>query len=165
MKGKRKKIFNRKLICFQIKFQFYYIYRVKKTIFTFAALVLAILALFQLSKYSVIAGDTSIETIIAIIAVIFFVIGIVINRRVLHKKKKPTQEINYQKIEELGLSKREYEVLCQIAMGLSNKEIAEKLFVSESTIKTHVSNMLVKLDAKRRTQAIQIAKQLQIIPL
>jgi DNA-binding NarL/FixJ family response regulator len=138
---------------------------VRKTVFIFAALVIAILALFQLSTYSIIARDTSIETVIAIIAVIFFVIGIVINKRVLHKKKNATQEINYQKIAELGLSKREYEVLCQIAIGLSNKEIADKLFVSESTIKTHVSNILVKLDAKRRTHAIQIAKELQIIPL
>lgn len=126
---------------------------------------MAILALFQLSKYSVIAGDTSIETIIAIIAIVFFIIGVIINKRILHKEKIPTREIDYQKIKALGLSKREYEVLCQIAAGLSNKEIAEKLFVSESTIKTHVSKVLVKLDAKRRTQAIQIAKELQIIPL
>ncbi|WP_348772821.1 response regulator transcription factor [Aquimarina sp. MMG016] len=135
----------------------------KKTIFIFAALVIALLALFQLSKYSVMTGNTSIEIIIAIIAVIFFIIGVIINKRVLHQQKTPIQEINHQKITELGLSKREYEVLCEIASGLSNKEIADKLFVSESTIKTHVSNLLVKLDAKRRTQAIQIAKELQII--
>ena len=68
-----------------------------------------------------------------------------------------------EKIEELGLSKREYEVLQEIALGLSNQEIADKLFVSESTIKTHVSNLLIKLDAKRRTQAIRISKSLNII--
>jgi len=50
-----------------------------------------------------------------------------------------------------------------ISEGLSNKEIANKLFLSESTIKTHVSNLLVKLNAKRRTQALQIAKDFQII--
>ena len=54
-------------------------------------------------------------------------------------------------------------MLQKIAEGLSNKEIAAALFLSESTIKTHVSNLLVKLDAKRRTQAIQIAKAYQII--
>ncbi|WP_103069736.1 response regulator transcription factor [Aquimarina sediminis] len=136
----------------------------RKTIFIFAALVIAILALFQLSKYSIIAGDSSIETVIAIIAIVFFIIGVIINKRVLHSKKASLPEIDHQKIKVLGLSKREYEVLCQVAIGLSNKEIAEKLFVSESTIKTHVSSVLVKLDAKRRTQAIQIAKELQIIP-
>ncbi|GAA4275271.1 response regulator transcription factor [Aquimarina gracilis] len=137
----------------------------RKTIFIFAALVVALLVLFQLSKYSLLTGNSSIEAIIAIIAIVFFVIGVIINKRILHKEKNVTQEINHKKIEELGLSKREYEVLCEIATGLSNKEIAEKLFVSESTIKTHVSNVLVKLDAKRRTQAIQIAKELQIIPI
>ncbi len=135
----------------------------RKTIFIFAALVVALLALFQISKYSLLAGNSSIESIIAVIAIVFFVIGIIINKRILHQEKKVPTEIDHKKIEELGLSKREYEVLCQIASGLSNKEIAEKLFVSESTVKTHVSNVLVKLDAKRRTQAIQIAKELQII--
>ncbi|MEL6919365.1 MAG: LuxR C-terminal-related transcriptional regulator [Bacteroidota bacterium] len=50
-----------------------------------------------------------------------------------------------------------------MSSGLSNKEIADKLFVSESTIKTHVSNVLLKLNAKRRTQAVQIAKEMRII--
>lgn len=107
----------------------------------------------------------SIELIIAGIAIIFFGIGVMINKKVLHKSKTPVTEIDHKKIKALGLSKREYEVLCEIASGLSNKEIAEKLFVSESTIKTHVSKVFLKLDAKRRTQAIQIAKELRIIPL
>ncbi|MEM1002854.1 MAG: response regulator transcription factor, partial [Bacteroidota bacterium] len=72
-------------------------------------------------------------------------------------------EIKTQLIEELDISKREYEVLQAIAKGLSNKEIAAQLFLSESTIKTHVSNLLTKLDAKRRTQAIQIAKEQNIL--
>ncbi|SHJ67043.1 response regulator transcription factor [Aquimarina spongiae] len=135
----------------------------RKTIFIFAALVIALLSLFQLSKYSVLTGSTKIEIVIACIALLFFVIGVIINKRVLHRQKETSTVIDQQKIEELGLSKREYEVLCEIASGLSNKEIAQKLFVSESTIKTHVSNILVKLDAKRRTQAIQIAKELRII--
>jgi ATP/maltotriose-dependent transcriptional regulator MalT len=67
-------------------------------------------------------------------------------------------------LEKLGISKREYEVLELMAAGLSNQEIAEKLFVSTSTVKTHVSNVLAKLDARRRTQAIQQAKELGLIP-
>lgn len=54
-------------------------------------------------------------------------------------------------------------MLLGISEGLSNKEIGEKLYISESTIKTHVSNLLSKLNAKRRTQALQIAKDLEII--
>lgn len=72
-------------------------------------------------------------------------------------------EIDQNKIEELGLSKREFEVLNGIASGLSNKEIGEKLFLSESTIKTYVSNLFVKLNAKRRTQVIQKAKEMRLI--
>ncbi len=109
-------------------------------------------------------GNTAIETVIAVIAIVFFIVGVIINKKVLHQQKDLSREIDHKKIADLGLSKREYQVLCEIASGLSNKEIADKLFVSESTIKTHVSNVLVKLDAKRRTQAIQIAKTLQIIP-
>ncbi|OED49161.1 helix-turn-helix transcriptional regulator [Flavobacteriaceae bacterium (ex Bugula neritina AB1)] len=135
----------------------------KKTVLIFGALVVALLILFQLSKYSIIAGNSSIEIVIAIIAIIFFFIGVIINKKVLHKNKTTTASIDRSKINELGLSKREYEVLCEIAIGLSNKEIADKLFISENTVKTHVSNLLTKLEAKRRTQAIQKAKELKII--
>ena len=94
---------------------------------------------------------------------VFFFVGIYINKKSLNKERLPLTEIDHKKIEALELSRREYEVLQKISEGLSNKEIAEKLFLSESTIKTHVSNLLLKLNAKRRTQAVQIAKSLQII--
>ena len=87
----------------------------------------------------------------------------IINKKTLRKKAIPDISINTEKIAELGISKREYEVLLQISKGQSNKEIADELFVSESTVKTHVSNLLLKLDAKRRTQAIQKAKNMGII--
>ncbi|MFK7747448.1 MAG: response regulator transcription factor, partial [Kordia sp.] len=68
-----------------------------------------------------------------------------INHRKSTKQSPVTEpEIDTQQIENLGLSKREYEVLCQLAKGHSNKEIASLLFVSESTIKTHVSNVYTK---------------------
>lgn len=135
----------------------------KKTIFIFGTLIFALLTLFQLSKYYYASGNISIEIIIAIIAILFFFIGVYINKKSLHKYKINHGEINHKKIEELQLSKREYEVLCKIANGFSNQEIANQLFVTESTIKTHVSNLLVKLNAKRRTQAVQKAKELEII--
>jgi NarL family two-component system response regulator LiaR len=70
---------------------------------------------------------------------------------------------NTSLIAELELSKRELEILKLMAHGLSNEEIAEKLFVSVSTIKTHNQNLFVKLDVKRRTQAIEKAKRLNLI--
>lgn len=137
----------------------------KKTVFVFSALIVALLILFQLSKYAYISGDISIEIAIAIIAMVFFAIGVYLNKKSLHKNTSEPKAVDHSKIEELGISKREYEVLVGISEGLSNKEIAQKLFVSESTIKTHVSNVLVKLDAKRRTQAIQRAKDFHILPV
>jgi len=59
---------------------------------------------------------------------------------------------------------RELEILQLIANGMSNREIAEKLFVSENTVKTHSSRLFDKLDAKRRTQAVQRGKELGLIP-
>lgn len=135
----------------------------KKTILVFGLLILALLLLFQFSKYAIISGDLNTELVIAVIAIVFFFIGVYLNKKSLHKQVNNSVEINHKKIEDLDISKREYEVLLGISDGLSNKEIGEKLFVSESTIKTHVSNLLSKLDAKRRTQALQIAKDLNII--
>lgn len=135
----------------------------KKTILIFSALIVALMLLFQLSKYSIISGDLNTEFVIAAIALIFFFIGVYINKQSLQKTKDVTYDINYQKIESLEISKREYEVLKLMSDGMSNKEIADRLFLSESTIKSHASNLFVKLNAKRRTQAIQKAKDLQII--
>jgi len=136
---------------------------VKKTILIFGLLILALLLLFQFSKYAVISGDLDSEFAIAIIAIVFFFVGVYLNKKSLQKQKVASEVINHQKIKDLDISKREYEVLVGISEGLSNKEIGEKLFVSESTIKTHVSNLLSKLNAKRRTQALQIAKDFNII--
>jgi len=136
----------------------------KKTILIFGMLAFAILALLQLSQFALISGDVTIELVISGIAIVFFVIGVVIQKR-LRKEVSVQKDVNQKQLEAIGLSKREYEVLLEMASGYSNKEIAAHLFVSESTIKTHVSNVFLKLDAKRRTQAIQKAKELQILPI
>ncbi|WP_149274479.1 response regulator transcription factor [Pareuzebyella sediminis] len=136
-----------------------------RAILIFTALIIFLLSVFKLGHYAYFSRSISNELVLAIIAVVFLVIGIYLNKKSLHKKPIPPKHINTQRIIQLGLSKRECEVLREISLGLSNKEIAEKLFVSESTIKTHVSNILVKLDAKRRTQAIKKAREFQIIPL
>ena len=135
----------------------------KKTILVFSLLIFVLFLLFQVSTYSIISGNLKIEFAIAIIAIVFFIVGIYMNKKSLHKPKQTSREINFKKIEDLDITTREYEVLQGISEGLSNKEIGDKLYVSESTIKTHVSNLLLKLGAKRRTQALQIAKNLEII--
>ena len=138
----------------------------RKTILVFSGIIVGLLALFQLSKYSMLSGNLEIEWAIGIVAIIFFIVGVYLNKRSLHKVPSQTETsitIDHEKIESLGVSKREYEILELIAQGLSNKEIADQLFISENTVKTHVSNLFIKLDAKRRTQAIQKAKDLRII--
>lgn len=135
----------------------------KRTVLIFAALITALLVLFKLSTYAYASGDASIETIIAIIALVFFFVGVYLNKNSLPEIPTRNNGLDSNKVAASGISKREYEVLKEIALGLSNKEIGDKLFLSESTIKTHVSNLFVKLNAKRRTQAIQNAKDMQLI--
>lgn len=72
--------------------------------------------------------------------------------------------LNAEKLRELGLTPREHEILGLIAAGLSNREIAERLFVSENTVKTHSSRVFEKLGVNRRVQAVQRGKELGLIP-
>ncbi|MCT8339528.1 LuxR C-terminal-related transcriptional regulator [Flavobacteriaceae bacterium TK19130] len=136
----------------------------KKTIFVFGILIVALLSLFQLSSYSIMAGDLSSEVFIAITAIVFLIVGFLLQyrrkERLLQPKPAP---IDSDKINELGITDREHEILVKLSEGLSNKEIGETLFISESTVKTHLSNLYSKLSVKRRTQALQKAKQLHIL--
>ena len=121
--------------------------------------------------------DHALEIYIGAIAVIFTALGIWLAMKLARPKiqtvvvekevyKIPAHDltVNVHEAEKLGLSKRELEVLQLIAEGLSNQEIAARLFVSLNTIKTHSSRIFEKLDVKRRTQAIEKAKRLNLIP-
>ena len=144
----------------------------KRIVLTFGLLALSVILLLQLSRYSLFtySYENTGEYMAIAFAVIFIAFGLVVARvmmkpRVVKQKivVEPPQEIDQEKINELGISKREYEVLEQISQGKSNQEIAETLFISENTVKTHVSSLLVKLDAKRRTQAVSHAKEMGIL--
>lgn len=135
----------------------------KKTIAVFAILIIASLTLFQISKFSITSGVLKLEIVLSIIAISFFIVGAYFFRRkaVLFDQKK--QVVDENKIKELGLSARELEVLQLVSKGFSNIGIANHLNLTESTIKTHVSNVLLKLNVKSRTQAVIVAKEMQII--
>jgi DNA-binding NarL/FixJ family response regulator len=136
---------------------------VKRTILIFGALIVALLSLMQVGKYVLVRNTSSAEWMIAGIAVAFFFIGILINRKSQQAETLKAGKASHSQLKALDLSKREYEVLIHLAEGHSNKEIADLLFVTESTIKTHVSNILLKLDARRRTEAIAKARELNLI--
>jgi two-component system, NarL family, response regulator LiaR len=126
-----------------------------------------LLGLLKLVEYKYLIRDVPLEFYIGLVAVMFTALGIWAGLRLTRPRIVETSrpfEIDSANLERSGISKREYEVLELISSGLSNQEIAEKLFVSTSTVKTHVSSLLGKLDASRRTQAISRAKQLRIIP-
>lgn len=137
-----------------------------KVVLRFGLIIAALLILFQLSKMSLLIPDMSSDLILGLVGAVFIGLGIYLGlkfRKVEIMEVGPVIEIDEQQIETLGLTEREMEVLQLISEGCSNVEIGEKLFVSESTIKTHVSNLFVKLDVKRRTQAVTRAKELRII--
>lgn len=116
--------------------------------------------------------DNAIDIYIGLIAVFFTVLGVWVATQLVKPKvqtviiEKEVPEkfgVNETELKKLNLSSREYEVLQLLAKGYSNADIAENLFLSLSTVKTHVSNLFVKMDVKSRTQATEKAKRLKII--
>lgn len=127
----------------------------------------ALMGLLKFAEYRYFVRDLSLELYLGLVAVTFVALGAWIGWRLTRKKIVVPESgfmLDNEALKRLGITKREYEVLELIALGLSNQEIADKLFVSTSTIKTHSSSLFMKLDARRRTQAIQKAKELRILP-
>lgn len=140
----------------------------RKTILLYGLALAALTALLKFVEYRFFVRDLSLEIFVGIIAVLFTGLGIWVGLRLTRRKEiviaTPDFKRNDAELQRLGISKREFEVLELIALGLSNQEIAEKLFVSLNTVKTHSSNLFMKLEARRRTEAIRRAKELQILP-
>lgn len=138
----------------------------KKTILIYGLVLASLVFLLKYLEYSIFVRDLSIEFYVGIVALFFTGLGIWAGLRLTSKKiivVGPMFILNETELQRLGISKREHEVLELIAKGLSNQEIADKLFVSLNTIKTHTSNLFLKLEVSRRTQAIQKAKELRLI--
>jgi len=120
-----------------------------------------LLVLMQVLSYRTIIRDMQIEIYGLFIAVIFLGIGLWIG---LQGSRKPRSEkSNKSKQKQIGLSDRELDVLHLMSQGLTNQQIADRLYVSQNTVKTHTSNIYSKLTVERRTQAIQKARELNII--
>ena len=123
-----------------------------------------LLLLLKYTEYSFLLHRFSHESYFGFIALFFTALGIWGGLKWMQKKPiKHTTGDHKEVQKQFALSNREMEVLEGIAEGLSNQQIALKLFVSESTIKTHTSNLFAKLDVKRRTQAVQKAREVGLL--
>ncbi len=142
-----------------------------------------LIALMQWTEYRFVVIEHSIQIYGGLIAAMFAGLGIWLGIKLTKVKKEiVVREVEVikevpvavaagepfardeRRQEELGITPRELDILELIAQGLSNREIAEKLFVSENTVKTHSSRVFEKLGAKRRTQAVQMGKEFGLLP-
>jgi len=134
-----------------------------------------LIVVLRLIEYRFLVVEHSVEIYGGLIALLFAVVGVGLGLKLTKKKEVIVLKevlvsaatpfaLNEQRLRELSITRRELEILELIANGMSNREIAEKLFVSENTVKTHSSRLFDKLSAKRRTQAVQIGKELGLIP-
>jgi DNA-binding CsgD family transcriptional regulator len=156
---------------------------VKKTVLVYGLLGGALIALLKLVEYRYLVVEHSIEIYGGIVAALFATLGIWLGIKLTRPKELVVVKevpvrvevpvpvrmtgpfaVDTARQEQLGITARELEILGAIADGLSTREIAEKLFVSENTVKTHASRLFEKLGAKRRTQAVQMGKDAGLIP-
>lgn len=126
-------------------------------------LAIAAFALQQL-EYRYLARAFATEIYIVLIALGFTALGVWAGRRLTAGVPAGPFARNDAALRSLGVTDREYEVLTLLAEGLANKEIARRLDVSPNTIKTHVARLYEKLEVERRTQAVQKARELALIP-
>ncbi|MEO6550288.1 MAG: LuxR C-terminal-related transcriptional regulator [Ferruginibacter sp.] len=153
------------------------LFKKNKTNILYGALLGTLLFLLNWLQLRFVIFDHSIEIYVGAIAIIFTLLGIwlaikltkpkvetVVVEKYLYTGRNTPFTINEAALNESGMSKRELEVLQLMAEGLSNQEIAGELFVSLNTIKTHSSKIFEKMDVQRRTQAVEKAKRLGLIP-
>ena len=120
-------------------------------------------ALLQWMDYQYAVRLLSADAYVVLIATGFTALGIWVGHRLTRAPSKPTATRNQQALDYLKISEKEYAVLKLLAAGHSNQEIAEQLFVSPNTIKTHLANLYRKLEVSRRTQAVNRARELRLI--
>jgi NarL family two-component system response regulator LiaR len=134
-----------------------------------------LITVLKLTEYRFLVVEHSVEIYSALVAALFAGLGIWLGLTLTRKKPEVIVRevpvpavgpfvVDETRVDELGITPRELEILGLIAAGLSTREIAARLFVSENTVKTHSSRLFDKLGAKRRTQAVQIGKAARLIP-
>lgn len=149
--------------------------RMRSHVLLFGLLCGALIALLQAIEYRWLVVEHSVELYGALVGAVFAATGIWLGRRlttptvriVERRVEVPTARPfvrNEAQVTALGITPRELEMLELIAEGLSTREIANRVHVSENTVKTHASRLFEKLGARRRTQAVQRGKEFGLIP-
>ena len=147
----------------------------RRHVLLYGLLAGVLIAALRLIEYRWLVLEHSVEIYGGLVAAVFATLGIWLGLRltrhtetVVVREVEVPAPVNFvrdeSKVDSLGITPRELEVLELIAAGLSNKEIAERVYVSENTVKTHSSRVFDKLGARRRTQAVQLGKELRLIP-
>ncbi|MDB4906124.1 MAG: regulatory protein LuxR [Gemmatimonadetes bacterium] len=147
----------------------------RKTVLVYGLLGGVLVAILKATEYRFLVLEHSLEIYGGIVALIFSGLGLWLGlKRTRPKHTVEVREVlvpvggpferDVARVEQLGITPRELEILEAMAAGLSNREIAGRLFVSENTVKTHAGRLFDKLSARRRTQAVQLAKEARLIP-
>jgi two-component system, NarL family, response regulator LiaR len=152
---------------------------VKRTVLLYGLLAGVLIAAMKVIEYRFLVLEHSLEIYGGLVALVFAALGIWLGLKltrvretvVIKEVPVPVEAVAAEpfmpdaaRLERFRITPREHEILQLIAAGMSNREIAERLFVSENTVKTHSSRLFEKLNAKRRTQAVQLAKEAGLIP-
>jgi ATP/maltotriose-dependent transcriptional regulator MalT len=160
----------------------------KRHVLTFGLVGGLLIATLQYTEYRFVVIEHSVELYGALVAILFATFGIWLGLRITRNRETSNRETIRETVvvrevlvpaeapalkpfapntahqQTLGITARELEILTLIAQGLSNREIATQLFVSENTVKTHCARAFDKLGAARRTQAVQRGKELGLLP-
>jgi ATP/maltotriose-dependent transcriptional regulator MalT len=149
---------------------------VRRTILLYGLIGGALIAALKLAEYRFLVVEHSLEIYGGLVALLFASLGIWLGLRLTRTTERVVVRevqvpfpadgpfvVSTASVERLGVTPRELEILQLIAAGLSNREIAERLYVSENTVKTHSTRLFSKLNARRRTQAVQIAKEAGLV--
>ena len=148
-----------------------------KLVILYGAALAALLLLLRWLEFHFLVLGHAFEVYIGAVALLFTGLGIwlalklakpatrtvVVEKEIYVTRPAAGFVLNEQALLKTGISKREWEVLALMSEGLSNQEIADRLFVSLNTVKTHSSRLFEKLDVKRRTQAVEKGKRLGIL--
>jgi len=138
----------------------------KKVIIGFGLLITALLILFWVASIYHLYYHIGDNFWVAVFSILFLLIGIVLSRKLFTPTLIVTREkpsvINKEQLIKSGISKQEAMILALMQEGLSNRQIAAKLFISENTVKKHISNIFQKLRVERRTEAIKKALELSV---